>query len=153
MRPSWVQILSQSHLFVGNRLHSASLTFPWVPKCRFKPDSHEHVAPKPTRAWGLTRWHYPISSPSINLRMVHELWHTVWLPSLTWPLKMLSWNPPRSSGVLRTSFPGLLAWCRAKKVLHFPSPQPSVSRLALLHVGKWTQVWLGNMYNILYIIS
>ena len=28
--------------------------------------------------------------------------------------------------------------------LHFPSPQPSVSRLALLCVGKWTQVWFNN---------
>ena len=29
-------------------------------------------------------------------------------------------------------------------MLYFPSPQLNVSRLALLHVGKWTKVWLGN---------
>ena len=29
-------------------------------------------------------------------------------------------------------------------MLHFPSPQPGVSRLALLHASKWTQVWFSN---------
>ena len=29
-------------------------------------------------------------------------------------------------------------------MLHFPSPQPGVSKLALLHTGKWAQVWFGN---------
>ena len=30
-------------------------------------------------------------------------------------------------------------------MLHFPSPQPGVSRLALWRVGEWTQVWFGNI--------
>lgn len=29
-------------------------------------------------------------------------------------------------------------------MLHLPSPQPGFSRLALLDVGEWTQVWLGS---------
>ena len=28
--------------------------------------------------------------------------------------------------------------------LHFPSPQPGVSKLALLHAGEQTQVWFSN---------
>ena len=35
-------------------------------------------------------------------------------------------------------------------MLYFPSPQPSVSRLALLCMGKWTQVQFGNQQNICY---
>ena len=29
-------------------------------------------------------------------------------------------------------------------MLYFPSPQPCVSTLTLLHVGQQTQVWFGN---------
>ena len=29
-------------------------------------------------------------------------------------------------------------------MLHFPSPQPRISRLASLRAGDWTQVWFGN---------
>ena len=31
-------------------------------------------------------------------------------------------------------------------MLHFPSPQPGVSRLALFQQGEWTQVWFGNIW-------
>ena len=30
-------------------------------------------------------------------------------------------------------------------MLHCPSPQPGVSRLALLHTGKQIQVWFSNI--------
>ena len=88
----------------------------------------------------------PVTLPSYFIvREMCMIWsHTVWLLSLTLPLKTLPWNPSGSLGLLSISCPGLLIWClRVNAAL--PSPQPSVSRLAFLHMGEQTQVWFGNM--------
>ena len=39
----------------------------------------------------------PVTSPLTNQRIVHKLITHPWCPSLTWPLKMLSWTLSKSS--------------------------------------------------------
>ena len=80
---------------------------------------------------------FPCHQPIIEL---YTSWsHTLGCASLIWLLKVLCWNSLGRSVVLSISCPGLLVWHLQQK-LHCSSPQPSVRRLALLHLGERTQV-------------
>ena len=88
-------------------------------------------------------WNWPlITSPSTN-QDIHKLIKRLPTLSLTLSFKTFPWKSSRSSGVLRRScldsLHGALQW-----MLHFPSPQPGISRWASLCTGEPTQVWLGN---------
>ena len=63
------------------------------------------------------------------------------LPHLAFKNALL--KPFGGLGVFEHEPPVFLVWCLTIK-LHFPSPQPGVSRLPLLCMGEWTQVWFAN---------
>ena len=63
-------------------------------------------------------------------------------PHLTLSLKIFTSMSLESLGLLSTSHLDSLVGA-----LHFASPHPSVNRLASLHIGKWTQVWFGNILS------
>ena len=58
-------------------------------------------------------------------------------PSFTWPLKKCYLETRGECRLFETKY---LPWT--------PCVVPSVRRLALLWVSKWTQVWLGNIYSL-----
>ena len=90
------------------------------------------------------RWNWPlITSPSTNQKDIHELIKHLSTPLPHPVFKDLPWKSSRSSGIFSNSCLDSLHGA-LQPMLHFPSPQPAISRLASLCTGEQTQVWLGN---------
>lgn len=69
-------------------------------------------------------------------------------PPLQLAFKNVFLKPIKELGVLSTSCRGLCAPLGAlQNTLHFSSPQPGVSRSALLRVGQQTQVLVQDQLN------
>ena len=66
-------------------------------------------------------------------------------PPLQLAFKNVFLKPIRELGVLSTSLCALLG--ALQNTLHFSSPQPGVSRSALLRVGQQTQVLVQDQLN------
>ena len=80
----------------------------------------------------------PVTSPSTNQRIVHELITYPRTPVPHLAFKNAFLKPLGSSGFFEHQLP----WTPC---MYFPSPQPIGSRSALLCMGKQTQVWFGNI--------
>ena len=76
-------------------------------------------------------------APSANQRMCVSWVYILGHPSFTWPLKKCYLETHGECRLFETKY---LPWT--------PCVVPSVRRLALLWVSKWTQVWLGNIYSL-----
>ena len=92
-------------------------------------------------------WYWPpVTSPPTNHKNVHRLITHPIAPLLHPVFKNFPWKPSSTSNYAPCLVPH---WAPAVKCsaghLHFPSPQPGVSRLVLLGWGKWAQVWFNNI--------
>ena len=99
-----------------------------------------------TPDWLEPGWWCWLLIPSLptNQKNVHELVTHPATLSLILSFKNLSLKAIGELGVFEHSLSPLLVQHPTINVA-LPSPQPGVSRLALLCTGKWTQVWFGNI--------